>query len=174
MLLDGIVHHDRGVTQAMTVTFIQSDGGRAAAGFKGKTSDCAVRALAIGAEMPYKQALAILSDQQSTWAYSSRSKAAKHTKDQGTSAACGTMIKPFRIVMKNLGWQWTPTMHIGSGCVVHLKASELPSGHIICNLSRHLVCVIDGVIYDSYDCSRNGSRCVYGYRKRPVLQIVKR
>jgi len=30
-------------------------------------------------------------------------------------------------------------------------------------LSRHLTTVIDGVIYDTYDPSREGTRCVYGY-----------
>jgi hypothetical protein len=29
--------------------------------------------------------------------------------------------------------------------------------------SRHLVAVIDGVIHDTHDCSRDGTRCVYGY-----------
>ena len=24
-------------------------------------------------------------------------------------------------ILKNLGWQWTPTMFIGQGCKVHLK-----------------------------------------------------
>jgi len=30
--------------------------------------------------------------------------------------------------MKSLGWIWTPTIQIGSGCTVHLRADELPSG----------------------------------------------
>jgi hypothetical protein len=54
-------------------------------------------------------------------------------------------------------------MAIGSGCKVHLKADELPKGTIIANVSGHFVCVIDGVIQDTYDCSRGGTRCVYGY-----------
>ena len=26
-----------------------------------------------------------------------------------------------------IGWVWTPTMQIGSGCTVHLHADELPN-----------------------------------------------
>lgn len=29
--------------------------------------------------------------------------------------------------------------------------------------SKHLTCVKDRVLYDTYDCSRDGTRCVYGY-----------
>jgi len=54
-------------------------------------------------------------------------------------------------------------MKIGSGCTVHLKKDELPKGRVIASLSKHLVAVIDGIIYDTYDCSQNGTRCVYGY-----------
>ena len=65
--------------------------------------------------------------------------------------------------MQELGFVWTPTMQSGSGCQVHLVAEELPSGRLICKVSKHLVAVIDGVIHDTYDCSRDEQRCVYGY-----------
>jgi hypothetical protein len=54
-------------------------------------------------------------------------------------------------------------MGIGTGCQVHLREDELPKGNIIVNLSKHLSCVKDGVLHDTYDCTRNGNRCVYGY-----------
>lgn len=69
--------------------------------------------------------------------------------------------------LESLGWTWTPTMRIGSGCRVHLRADELPGGRLIARLSKHLVAVIDGVIRDTHDCSRGGSRCVYGYYSPP-------
>ena len=65
--------------------------------------------------------------------------------------------------MLELGFVWTATMQIGSGCNTHLKADELPSGRLVCSVSRHAVAVIDGVIHDTHDCSRGGKRCVYGY-----------
>ena len=50
-----------------------------------------------------------------------------------------------------------------TGVYTHLVADELPAGWIICNVSKHFVAVLDGVIHDTYDPSRNGTRCVYGY-----------
>lgn len=61
------------------------------------------------------------------------------------------------------GWEWIPTMLVGQGCKVHLKEDELPKGILIISLSKHYTCVKDGVVYDTYDCSRNETRCVYGF-----------
>jgi hypothetical protein len=65
--------------------------------------------------------------------------------------------------LADLGWKWTPTMAIGSGTRVHLRPDELPSGRVIVRLSHHIATVIDGVLHDSHDCSREGTRAVYGY-----------
>lgn len=54
-------------------------------------------------------------------------------------------------------------MQIGSGCQVHLREDELPSGRLIVKVSKHLTAVINGVIHNSHDPSRDGTRCVYGY-----------
>lgn len=76
-----------------------------------------------------------------------------------------------RYIERTLGWVWVPCMTIGSGCQVHLTESELPAkGKFIINLSKHFTCVKDGVLYDTYDCSRNGTRCVYGYWREPTEQ----
>ena len=36
-------------------------------------------------------------------------------------------------------------------------------GRLVVSLSRHWTAVIDGVIFDTHDPSRRGTRCVYGY-----------
>lgn len=67
-----------------------------------------------------------------------------------------------------LGWAWKPTMAIGSGCKVHLRADELPGDcSLIVAVSRHMTAVVDGVLRDTHDCSRGGTRCVYGYYYNP-------
>lgn len=43
--------------QAGAANFIFNDGGRAAAGFRGKAGDCVCRAIAIAAERPYRMSL---------------------------------------------------------------------------------------------------------------------
>jgi hypothetical protein len=74
-----------------------------------------------------------------------------------------TTVKRF---LRRLGWLWTPTMHIGSGCTVHLHPAELPHGRLIVAVSKHVCAVIDGVVHDTHDCSRGGRRCVYGFWQR--------
>jgi hypothetical protein len=54
-------------------------------------------------------------------------------------------------------------MGIGTGTTVHLRDGELPMGRLIVACSRHYVAVIDGVIHDTSDPSRDGTRAVYGY-----------
>lgn len=66
-----------------------------------------------------------------------------------------------------LGWEWTPTMKIGSGCRVHVRSEQLPTGRIIVKISKRLVCIINGIVHDIEDPSRFGKRCVYGYWKKP-------
>jgi hypothetical protein len=34
-------------------------------------------------------------------------------------------------------------------------------------LSKHYAAVVDGVVHDLYDPSRDGTRCVYGYWTAP-------
>jgi hypothetical protein len=58
-------------------------------------------------------------------------------------------------------------MQIGSGCTVHLKSNELPTGRLVVRCSKHVVAVIDGALHDNHDSSRNGTRCVYGYWEAP-------
>ena len=115
-------------------------------GWKGsKREDCVMRAISIATEKPYDEIFNGLL----IWA--------REIKDLPNSKK---VYKPF---LHAYGWKWKPTMGIGTGCKVHLKANELPKGRIICSVSKHLVAVIDGVIHDTYNPSRDETRCVYGY-----------
>lgn len=136
--------------------FVADDGGRSAAGFKGEAGDCVCRSIAIAAGKPYREVYDLLNDM---------SKAERVTKNRPTrsSARSGVHRDTIRKLMREWGWSWTPTMHIGSGCTVHLRDGELPPGRLLVSLSGHFTAVIDGVIHDTYDPSRRGSRCVYGY-----------
>jgi hypothetical protein len=124
--------------------FQYNDGGRQDAGFKGIAKDCAVRAIAIATQLPYDKVYRELN----------------HNYSKGTPKH---MSKAY---LARLGWKWTPTMGIGTGCKVHVKAEELPNGRLVLQLTHHLAAMIDGVLHDTHDCSRNGTRCVYGYWSR--------
>ena len=173
------------------------DGGRAAAGFKGTTGDCVVRAVAIATGQPYAEVYTALSDGCATQRLTKRSKPKASARN-----GVNTRRKWFRDYMASLGWKWTPTMHIGSGCTVHLSPGELPAGRLIVAVSKHYTAVIDGVIRDLFDPSERGctiypphtptnqlpkgarwlengngwayepARCVYGYWAGPIVKWV--
>lgn len=136
--------------------FIFNDGGRAAAGFRGRAGDCVTRAIAIATAKPYREvydALNVLAVGE---------KIGKRKKRKSNSRE-GVFRCTYSRYLESLGWCWKPTMSVGSGCRVHLRASELPAGTLIVRVSKHLTAVIDGQLYDTHDCSRGGTRCVYGY-----------
>jgi hypothetical protein len=138
--------------------WIYSDGGRAAAGYKGDAGDCVTRAIAIATEIPYQEVY----DGLNALAKSAP-KYASQKRSRGSVARNGVPKPTILEYLDQRGWTWVPTMQIGSGCRVHLRADELPAGRIICRLSRHLCAVMDGVVYDTRDPTRDGTRCVYGY-----------
>lgn len=125
--------------------FQYDDGGRAEAGFEGNARDCGARAIAIALDLPYARVHRELS------------------QIYGASADLGVSREAIHEFLVGYGWKWTPTMGIGTGCKVHLKAEELPKGRIIARVSKHVCAVINGVLHDNHDSSRDGERCVYGY-----------
>ena len=140
-----------------------NDGGRKAAGFKGKAGDCVVRSIAIATGISYQKVYQDLYDANEKFRIKSRSKLAKSLIKKNDSPRTGTHRIVLKKYLKQLGWKWTPTMFIGQGCKVHLKKEELPNDTLIVSCSKHITVVINGVLNDTYDCSRNGTRCVYGY-----------
>lgn len=142
----------------MKTRFMQNDGGRSAAGYRGTTGDCVTRAIAIATGTPYQEVYDALNELSLTERPLPRQR-------RRSNARTGVYKQTYRKYLEILGWVWTPTMFIGSGCTVHLCADELPPGRIIAKVSRHTCAVIDGVVHDIFDPSRNGTRCVYGYYK---------
>lgn len=126
-----------------------SDGGRSASGYRGICRDCVVRAISIALVEPYERVYRDL-----------------YYIAGSLSPRKGVRPEVYKRYLSERGWVWHPCMGFGTGCRIHLRASELPSGRIICRLSRHLVAVIDGVVFDISDPRRGGNRCVYGYWQR--------
>jgi len=139
--------------------FVFHDGGRKAAGYKGRTGDCVCRSIAIAAGLDYQEVYDYLAEGNCT------QRASKRTGKKPRTAADGinTKRKWFKDYMASLGFEWTATMGVGTGCKVHLKEAELPAGRLVVAVSKHMTAVIDGVIHDTHDPARGGTRCVYGY-----------
>lgn len=145
------------------ITFQHNDGGREKAGFKGTAGDCVARSVSIASGIPYAEVYAALAEGNK------RERKTKKSKGSGKKTAregIHVTRKWFKDYMKSIGFEWTATMKIGSGCQVHLKAGELPSGRLVVAVSNHYTAVVDGVINDLHDPSRNGTRCVYGYYRK--------
>ena len=155
--------------------FVTDDGGRRASGYRGSTDDCVVRAIAIATGLPYR----VVYDGINGSAVGERRSKRKRSV---SNARSGVYKQTIRRYLDALGWVWTPTMQIGSGCLVHLADGELPNGRLIVSVSKHLTAVIDGVIHDTHDPQRGetftfdaagkyqrlgGGRCVYGYWTQP-------
>jgi hypothetical protein len=150
--------------------FVYDDGGRSAAGFKGRAGDCVTRSIVIASGLPYGDVYARLAKETGT-------QRVTRGKRRSASARNGinTSRKWFKDYMASLGFTWTPTMKIGEGCKVHLLKGELPNaGSLIVAVSRHYTAIVNGVIHDTHDPTRamlwteNGvtrmsHRCVYGF-----------
>jgi hypothetical protein len=140
------------------IAYHYDDGGRKDAGYKGKTGDCVVRSIAIATQQPYAMVYDRINELAKAMERPTLTRSGKRS-----SARAGVHKNVYGRYLREQGWVWVPCMAIGSGCKVHLRAEELPAGRLIVRVTRHMVAVIDGVVHDTYDCSRDGDRCVYGY-----------
>lgn len=128
----------------MTMPFIYDDGGRSAAGYKGKAGDCGARAMAIALGLNYKDAYKEL---------------ATHNESKGgiRSARKGINLVVYAEVLKRYGWVWHAAPKFD---VRKARCTDLPVGPVIARQSHHLVAVVGGVAHDTWDCT---AKMVYGY-----------
>lgn len=136
--------------------FVYSDGGRSKY-FKGNTGDCVCRAICNATGKDYMEIYKLINE------ISKKEKTTKRKKGVSNARTGVYKYTVRKIIEEYLDWKWHPCMTVGSGCTTHLTKSELPNGVLILKLSKHLTCLKDGVLYDTFDCSRDGTRCVYGY-----------
>lgn len=142
--------------------FKYNDGGREKAGFKGTTGDCVTRAIAIATGKDYKEIY------DRIYELSKNERTGKKKRDISNPRK-GVYRTTFKKILKEEGFERIPTSGIGIGFKARLRKEDLPSGTIICQVSKHFTCVVDGVINDTYNPSRDGTRGVYGYwRKKNV------
>lgn len=139
---------------------VHDDGGRADAGYRGGTGDCAARSIAIVTGLSYQEVYDAIIEQARLERPGPRRKRS-HPRT-------GVHKELLRRWLPSLGFEWTPTMQIGSGTTVHLRSGELPDGKLIVVCSKHYTAVLDGVIHDTHDPSREGTRAVYGYYEKSV------
>jgi hypothetical protein len=131
------------------------DGGRADSGRRGAAGDCVARAIAIAGRLDYDDVYRELAHMMAA-------------TGKARSAREGIDPKVMRVWFADHDWTWTPTMQIGQGCTVHLREGEVPmTGRHVVRVSGHIVALVDGVLHDTHDPTRDGTRCVYGYWTAP-------
>ena len=135
------------------------DGGRSKAGFSANARDCVARSIAIASDLSYIEVYSALAQGNATQRASKRTPKRTRTASQGIF----TQRKWFKDYMTSLGFVWQPTQRIGGANKTRLCKGALPNGKLVVSVSRHYTAVINGIIHDTFDCSRNGKRCVYGY-----------
>ena len=141
--------------------FVYADGGRSKYFKAENVGDCVTRAICNATGMDYNEVY------QGLKGFAKNERITKKHKRK-SSVRDWVRKETSRKYIESLGWVWHPVMKIGTGCTMHLSSKDFPSkGTYIVKLSHHLTCVKDGVIYDTYDCSEDGYRCVYGYWLRP-------
>lgn len=146
--------------------FIYSDGGRSKYFKTEKVGDCVTRAIANATGKDY---LEIYKDLNKMAKFENTT---KHREHKISSSRNGVFRETWKQYLKDLGWIYHSSKI--NGRWLKLTESDLPSGNLIIQISKHLTNVKDKVLYDTYDCSikkywqdgillENTERAIYGY-----------
>ena len=138
--------------------FIYSDGGRSKYFKASNVGDCVTRAICNATGKDYLEVYKRLKE------LAKEESIKNHRGHKKSSVRDGVFKETWKYYLEEINWKRVKTMDMGSKERVHLRDGELPNNIIaIVQVSKHLTCVKNGVIYDTYDCSRDGDRMVYGY-----------
>ena len=89
------------------MNWVYDDGGRKAAGFRGKAGDGVTLSIAMAIELAYRHVYELLNEQAGR---------ERPTGGRLSSARNGVFRHTCQQVLEALGWRWVPTMKIGAGC----------------------------------------------------------
>lgn len=112
--------------------------GREQSGIKKEKSDCTVRALATGMGIPYREAHQTL-------------------KALGRRNGAGTVVH--REWLDN--HPFTTKMSVGGSYTLAHLLTDYPTGTYLVNVPKHILTVIDGVIYDNHFDSKYLHQPIY-------------
>lgn len=132
--------------------FELNDGGRAAAGFKGHTGDCGVRAVAIALQLPYKAVYNELGEHVAK-------KRTRKRERRKTNARNGVYRHQMLDYLAAKGWTWRE-FECGELPTFASFALAAPERCIVLT-KRHYFALIHGVRHDTHQKARTGT--VIGY-----------
>ena len=127
----------------MTLEFIKDDGGREAAGYRGKAGDCVPRALTIVSGEPYRQCYNDLAEANSKVRRT-------RPRDQGKrSARNGVYKNAYDKVFKHYGFE---KVKLGRGTRPTISEAHAAYGDCIITTRKHVFAVVNGAVRDTWDC----------------------
>lgn len=141
----------------MDLWYIKDDGGRKLAGYKGTTRDCVLRATCIFFDVDYQITYKLLNkfckpfNEENIGRY----------KKSGSRVGVSNLLTPNWF--ESFGLVYVPILRTKHQRYKRANLKDLPElkkGKYILNMRKHVACVKDGILYDSWD-SRNN--VVYGY-----------
>lgn len=129
-----------------------NDGGRLAAGYKGRAGDCVPRAIAIALNLPYKQVRKELDDLNR-----------EMTGGLQKSTQNGTEASVSHRFLTDRGWKLTL---LNKAYLKDIDVKDAP--RIIAVMPRHTAAIINNTVLDTWDCRHSRrTKCkspiVYGY-----------
>ncbi len=119
---------------------VRHDGGKQAEEVKCPVPDCAIRAVAIALELPFSYSMGF------------------HAGIKGKSPREINRLFVGQ-AMHFCGWEWFPSD-------ARMNKDELPSGRILVRTIEHYVCIEDGIMWDTYDSTRQGKRQIHEYWRK--------
>jgi len=144
------------------------DGGFSGSGLtkhRRKHGNGVVAAIAIAEQRRYQEVYYELRTRQFDFCWRARS---KKKQEHSGDPHHGVFVEVFRPYLIERGWEWTPTMTVGSGVTMHLDYEEIPDLPVfLARISKSLVAVVNGVAHCTHDPSRDGARALYGYFTPP-------
>ena len=142
--------------------YIYATGGREKYFKAENVGDCVTRAITLATGKDYLEVYKALKE------LAKKENTKKHSK---SSVRDGVYKETWKRYLELIGWEKVSTIKKGDPRRMHLTDDECPKDPVcIIQLSKHLVCLKNGVIYDTYNCSekhfydREGNLCVNNQR----------
>ena len=141
----------------MLIGYVQDDGGRAAAGFKGHAGDCVVRAIAILTRQPYADIYARMAAAMKQAGYSASGNGYRQKPRPGLHPRIGPRSVQ-NLVKRSYGLH---RVDLGRGSRPTYTEAWLRHGNCLVGTTKHISAIVDGALRDTFD-GRTYDATIYG------------
>lgn len=151
------------------IGYVFDDGGRKKAGYKGRTTDCIVRAIAIATQLPYEEVYKRIADMRYKWGYSRTGKGGRlpvRPMPQGfRRPKKETRMKRY---MKAFGFQ---KVRLPRGPKPTYTEAYKKYGNCIVKTTKHICALREGALHDTFDGRTSEYDGILGQRKATSIWV---